>query len=74
MALCGGGLQNPDFVIGSLSRRTRKINVVNTLTRDKHLLEVASEETLLEIQDRYTDCNKHAESYTWKVKAQLAAL
>ena len=60
--------QNEDFVIGQLSKTTRKIRVVNTLTTQDDLLEVCSEETLLEIQDRYTDYNKHAGSYTWKVR------
>lgn len=54
-------------MIGQLSKKTRKIRVVNTLTTQDDLLEVCSEETLLEIQDRYTDYNKHAGSYTWKV-------
>jgi hypothetical protein len=56
------------FCIGGLSRKTRHIRVVNTLTKDEHLLEVGSEETLLEIQDRYFDYNSHAASYTWKVR------
>ena len=30
-------------------------------------MEVAGEETLKEVQDRYVDCNAHAGSYTWKV-------
>lgn len=54
------------FVIGRLSKKTRKIRVVNTLTTQDDLLTVCAEETLLEIQDRYTDYNKHAGSYTWK--------
>lgn len=58
--------KNEEFVIGRLSTKTRKIRVVNTLTTQDDLLEVCSEETLLEIQDRYTDYNKHAGSYTWK--------
>lgn len=54
------------YCIGGLSTRTRMIRVVNTLTQDEHLLEVGSEETVAEIQDRYFDYNKHASSYVWK--------
>ncbi len=35
--------------------------------------QVGSEETLLEIQDRYLDYNKHADSYSWKVRAPVEA-
>ena len=66
--------QDDRFVIGRLSKKTRKIRVVNTLTTQDDLLQVCSEETLLEIQDRYTDYNKHAGSYTWKVGAVLHAI
>ncbi len=31
-------------------------------------VQVGSEESLLEIEDRYMDFNKHADSYTWKVR------
>ena len=36
------------------------------LSRTCDLLEVASEETLYEIQERYRAYNFHTESYTWK--------
>ena len=52
--------------IGSLSQKTRKVRVVNTLTRQEALLEVCAEETLEQILDRYLDHNAHAASYTWK--------
>ena len=35
-------------------------------TKDDDVIEVASEETLNEILDRYTELNEHAASYTWK--------
>ena len=68
---------NPDFqspwwqdevkyVIGSLTKRTRLIRVINTLTKHDDIIEVASEESLNEILDRYLDINVHAASYTWK--------
>lgn len=54
------------YCIGSLSKKTRKVRCVNTLTGQSDLLEVCSEETLSEVQDRYLEYNKHAPSYTWK--------
>ena len=57
---------NKDLVIGNLSRKTRKVHIVNVLTQQTDLLEVGGEETIEEIRARYTDYNKHAMSYTWK--------
>mmetsp|Transcript_112816 Transcript_112816/g.313630 ORF Transcript_112816/g.313630 Transcript_112816/m.313630 type:complete len:222 (-) Transcript_112816:82-747(-) len=54
------------YCIGTLSAKTRWLRVVNTMTSQSDLLEVASEETLNEIQDRYVEYNAHAGSYTWK--------
>lgn len=36
------------------------------LTKHEDTLEVASEESMNEILDRYLDVNNHASSYTWK--------
>ena len=36
------------------------------LTKDEHVLEVCSEETLGQIRARYLSRNAHAHSYTWK--------
>ena len=52
--------------IGNLSRKIRKIRIINTLTRQDDIIDVCSEETITEILDRYKDINEHAESYTWK--------
>jgi hypothetical protein len=52
--------------LGYLSRKTRKIKLLNTLTREEHILEVCSEDTLSAIQDRYTAINAHAKGYMWK--------
>ncbi len=54
------------FVVGKLTRQTRKVRIINTLTRHDDRLEVACEETLNEILDRYLVINSHAYSYTWK--------
>lgn len=62
------------YQIGSLSSKARKIQIVNTLTGDEHILEVGGEETVSEIQDRYLHYNAHAGSYTWKVRVSLASI
>ena len=54
------------YLIGRLTKKVRKVNIINTLTRDEQTLEVASEENLNEILDRYMPYNMHAASYTWK--------
>ena len=54
------------YCIGNLTRRTREIRIINTLTKHDDVIEVASEESLNEILDRYLDKNVHAASYTWK--------
>eukprot|EP00727_Mastigamoeba_balamuthi_P007493 m51a1_g3364 Cyt b5 domain containing axonemal protein 2 (507) ;mRNA; r:444148-446004 len=59
------------YCIGSLSKRTRRIGVMNTLTRQRDELEVCDEETLAEILDRYLEHNAHAGSYTWKHAGRL---
>ena len=54
------------YYIGKLTRKTRKIRIINVLTREEECITVASEETLSEIQDRLLDINTHSGSYTWK--------
>ena len=54
------------FVIGKLTKKPRKINILNTLTKEEQIMIVAQEETINEILDRYLIYNSHAFSYTWK--------
>ncbi|XP_077991475.1 cytochrome b5 domain-containing protein 1-like [Glandiceps talaboti] len=54
------------FCVGILSRKTRFIKVINTLTSQEQVIEVCSEEIMSEILDRYLKYNAHAASYTWK--------
>ncbi|PAA56118.1 hypothetical protein BOX15_Mlig003773g3 [Macrostomum lignano] len=54
------------YCIGLLSVKTRFVRVINTLTQQKQVIEVCSEETLQEILQRYLKHNAHAASYTWK--------
>lgn len=54
------------YCVGTLSRRTRALRVVNTLTGQEDELEVCSEERLGDIRRRYERFNRHADGYTWK--------
>lgn len=54
------------LLAGRLSARSRRVRVVNMLTRDEHFLEVCVEETLSSILGKYLSFNAHASSYTWK--------
>lgn len=54
------------YCVGNLTYKTRSIEVVNVLTQQTKVLEVCTEETIEEIQDRYLEWNSHAKSYTWK--------
>ena len=54
------------YCIGKLTTKTRFIRIVNTLTKGDDKIEVASEESLNEILDRYLEFNAHGASYTWK--------
>ncbi len=49
-----------------MTKKVRKIRIVNTLVNQSDTIEVCSEETINEIMDRYKEYNQHAESYTWK--------
>jgi len=57
---------NENFMIGRLTRNVRKITIMNTLTKDEETIEVAQEESINEIMERYLVYNQHADSYTWK--------
>jgi cytochrome b involved in lipid metabolism len=52
--------------IGRLTLKTRKLRIINMLTKDDDIIEVCSEETMNEILDRYMPSNEHSASYTWK--------
>lgn len=54
------------YMIGRLTKKVRKITLMNTLTKDDEIIDVASEETMNEVLDRYMNQNSHAASYTWK--------
>jgi len=54
------------YQVGYLSRRKRKIRIINMLSSQETLLEVCAEERLADIRARYLVYNRHAGSYTWK--------
>jgi len=58
--------EEPKYWVGRLSQRTRKIRIVNMLTKDEHTLEVCAEDTVEQIQNKYLAYNAHAASYVWK--------
>ena len=62
--------QNWKYVVGLKSEKARNIRIVNTLTSQQNIIQVATEETLNEIQQfRYLPINKHSNSYTWKYQS-----
>eukprot|EP01138_Halocafeteria_seosinensis_P003168 gb/GECG01003241.1/.p1 GENE.gb/GECG01003241.1/~~gb/GECG01003241.1/.p1 ORF type:complete len:200 (+),score=22.73 gb/GECG01003241.1/:1-600(+) len=65
--------KDPQYVIGNITQKERKLRIVNTLTSKEDILEVGCEETLEEIRDRFYEFNAHAASYTWKVSIQAAS-
>ena len=58
-------------IVGKLSKNPRYIRILNTLTQTEDLLEVAGEETLNDILERFKKINSHAESYTWKFQGNV---
>jgi hypothetical protein len=57
---------DPAYCIGRLSRKVRKVKIVNTLTGDEDVLEVCAEETIASIRNRYLEYNADAHNYAWK--------
>ena len=58
--------RDKSLCIGKLSEKTRKLRIINMITKNDDILEVCSEEKMNEILDRYIELNEHAASYTWK--------
>jgi len=58
--------QDPAYIAGELTKKSRKLRVVNTLNGHEATLEVCSEETLHDVLVRYLAVNAHAASYTWR--------
>lgn len=59
--------KDPQYIVGELTSKTRKVRIVNTLNGHEVTLEVCAEETLNDIvRERYLEINAHAHSYTWR--------
>ena len=58
------------YYIGELSRKPRKIRLLNMLSKTEDIITVASEENLEQILERYLAYNDHAASYTWKMSGR----
>ncbi|SPQ95645.1 unnamed protein product (mitochondrion) [Plasmodiophora brassicae] len=66
--------QDEQYIVGNLTKKSRSLRVVNTLTHQTHVFEVCSEETIKDIQRRYVLFNEHAGSYTWKCLGRVLDL
>lgn len=60
--------------MGRLTRKTRRLRIVNMLSSQDQMLEVCTEEPLAAIQDRYHKYNAHTHSYTWKHDGVVVAM
>ena len=58
--------RDKSLMIGRLTKKTRKLRVINMLTKSDDVVEVCCEESMNEVLDRFLDLNEHAASYTWK--------
>ncbi|KAH6560162.1 hypothetical protein BASA50_000623 [Batrachochytrium salamandrivorans] len=59
-------LDKESYCIGNLSQKTRHIRIINTLTKDEHVIKVCCEDKLSAIRDRYFSLNAHVKGYMWK--------
>ena len=59
--------QDPLYHIGRVTRRERKIRIINTLTASTTFMKVCDEDSIYEIQRKYKEIyNNHAGSYLWR--------
>ncbi|XP_075151124.1 cytochrome b5 domain-containing protein 1 [Haematobia irritans] len=59
--------QDPCYHIGRVTRRERKIRIINTLTTTITVMKVCDEDSIYEIQRKYKEIrNNHAGSYEWR--------
>jgi hypothetical protein len=53
-------------IIGKLTKKARRLRIINMINDHCTILEVPAEETIREILNRYLKFNKHGASYVWK--------
>ncbi|CAD6999632.1 unnamed protein product [Ceratitis capitata] len=59
--------QDPKYHIGRLTRRDRRVRIINTLTGTTQLMKVCDEDTIYDIKNKYKQLfNHHAGSYMWR--------
>lgn len=58
--------KNNSLKVGKLTKKVRKLRIINTLSSQDNIIDVCCEETINEILERYKALNEHADSYTWK--------
>lgn len=63
--------RDPLLRVGALTAAPRRVRVRNVLTQQEDEVEVAGEETVGEVQERYLRVNAHAGSYTWKALVRV---
>ncbi|KAL3317050.1 Cytochrome b5 domain-containing protein 1 [Cichlidogyrus casuarinus] len=63
--------KNTSLIVGKLANYSFDIKIVNTLTSQVNEIEVAIEDTVMDILERYLKYNSHAASYAWKYDGRL---
>lgn len=58
--------KDSSHIIGRLTKKARRIRIINMINDHCTILEVPSEEIIKEILTRYLRYNKHGASYVWK--------
>lgn len=58
--------QDPRYIIGRITKKVRKIRIINTLTGTCHKMRVCEEDTIKNIQKKYERYNWNQESYHWR--------
>ncbi|XP_037805588.1 cytochrome b5 domain-containing protein 1 [Lucilia sericata] len=59
--------QDPLYHIGQVTKKERKIRLINTLTATTTFMKVCAEDTIYDIQRKYKEIyNNHAGSYLWR--------
>lgn len=59
--------QDPMYHIGRLTRRDRRVRIINTLTGTTQLMKVCDEDSIYDIKHKYKQLyNHHAGSYVWR--------
>ena len=58
--------KDSQYIIGRLSPKEVRLQVINMLTKEKNELQIAPQETFNEILNRYKEVNEYASAYIWK--------